>query len=113
MIILLSFRLLHHHFLLFADDSPGTSAVANATVNDNGNATNVSTFPAKIPYCSFATASVVIFFNPLTTVIESMFLFTDDTIDVSDIGIDILNIDDIMLFVFSSLNSGFVVCISS
>ena len=58
-----------------------------------------------MPYCFLAIFSVVIFFNPLTTVIESIFLFIEETIDVSEIGIDILKIDIIILFILCSLSS--------
>ena len=37
--------------LVFAEVIPGTRAVANAILNDNGNVVKVSIFPLKIPYC--------------------------------------------------------------
>ena len=36
--------------MAFADEIVGTSAVANAILNDIGRVTSVSTFPLRIPY---------------------------------------------------------------
>ena len=56
-----------------------------------GSPINVSTFPLKIPYCTFAAVSVKNVFNPLTTVIASIFLFTAEIIELKEIGIDTAN----------------------
>ena len=61
-------------------------------LKDKGSVTNVSTFPLKIPYWTFASLSDKYFFNPLTTVIESTFLFIDVNIELNDIGIATNNI---------------------
>lgn len=82
-----------------AEETAGTSAVINATLNDIGNVTNVSTLPLNIPYCALATLSVIKFFNPLTTVIESIFLLIVANTGVNDIGIDTLSISNIILLI--------------
>ena len=66
----------------------GTSAVANAMLKDNGRVVNVSTLPLNIPYCLNASLSVKKFSNFLFTVLESIFLFTDASIELKNIGID-------------------------
>ena len=79
-------------FFAFAADIVGTSAVANATLIDNGKLVSVSTFPPKIPYCAIAEFSSMNCFKLLTTVNESIFLFNDDIIAVNAIGIETYNI---------------------
>ena len=90
-------------FLAFAADIAGTKAVAKATFIDNGKLVNVSTFPPKIPYCAVAKSSDIKLLNPLTTVNESIFLFIDDIIAVSAIGIETNNIFFIIVLTLSYL----------
>lgn len=75
-------------FLAFAAEIAGTNAVAKATFIDNGRLVKVSTFPPNIPYCATATSSGKNSFKLLTTVNESIFLFTDERIAVIAIGSD-------------------------
>lgn len=75
----------------------GIKVVISATLNDIGSITSVSTFPLNIPYCIFASLSLKKFFKPLTTVIESMLLFSDPNTDIKDIGIDTVSISFIVL----------------
>ena len=89
----------------------GIKLVVSATLNDIGNITRVSTLPLNIPYWIFASFSLKKFFNPLTTVIESMLLFNDPSIEVSDIGIDTVNTSLIVLKILVYLY--FFVLISS
>ena len=84
----------------FAVVIAGTSAVANAILNDNGRDVNVSTFPLNIPYCFRASPSVKNVWSPLFTVVESIFLLIDVNIELNDIGIDT---DKILLTVFQIL----------
>ena len=74
--------------LVFAEVIPGTRAVANAILNDNGNVVKVSIFPLKIPYCFKAWLSVRNFCKPLFTVVESIFLLIEPKIELIDIGIE-------------------------
>ena len=60
----------------------GTRAVTNATFKENGRLSKLSIFPLKIPYCIFASSSVVICFKNLTIVNESIFLLNDDIKDI-------------------------------
>ena len=83
--------------MAFADEIVGTKAVENAILNDIGSVTNVSTFPLKIPYWILACSSDKNFFSPLTTVIESTFLFIVPITAPIDIGTDT---DKISLIVF-------------
>src|SRR5699024_10519371 len=73
--------------LAFAADTLGISTLENAPLNDKGNAIKVSTFPLNIPYCNFASVSVIKLFSSLTIVIESMFLLIPPKIGAIDIGI--------------------------
>ena len=86
--------------LAIALEIVGTNAVAKAILIDKGNDVNVSTFPPKIPYCAFASDSVINFLSPLTTVNESIFLLKDDIIELNDIGIETLNIFFTILLTF-------------
>ena len=86
-----------------AADTAGTKAVANATFIDNGKLVNVSTFPPNIPYCATAISSLINSFRLLTTVNESIFLFNDDIIAVSAIGIDTNSIFFIIVLILSYL----------
>ena len=70
-------------FVALAAAIAGTNAVANAMLKDNGSDVSVSTFPVNIPYCAFAISSDKKFFNPLTIVTESIFLFKDDNIEIN------------------------------
>lgn len=74
----------------------GIKLVVSATLNDIGNITRVSTLPLNIPYWILLHFHLKVF-NPLTTVIESMLLFNDPSIEVSDIGIDTVNTSSIVL----------------
>ena len=66
--------------------------IANATFIASGKLVSVSTFPPNIPYNDVAVSSAINFFRFLTTVNESIFLFIDDIIAVSVIGIDTYSI---------------------
>lgn len=81
----------------------GTKAVENATFIDKGKLVNVSTFPPSIPYCAVAMSSGINSFNDLTTVNESIFLFSDDIIAVNAIGIETYKILFIIVFTLSYL----------
>ena len=72
----------------FATEIAGTNAVANATFIESGKLVKVSTFPPNIPYCATATSSGKNSFKLLTTVKESIFLFTDERMAVIAIGSD-------------------------
>ena len=88
-------------FLAFAADIAGTNAVAKATFIESGKLVNVSTFPPKIPYCATAISSGINCFKLLTTVNESIFLFSDDIIAVKAIGIETINIFFIIVLTLS------------
>ena len=90
-------------FLAFAADIAGTNAVAKATLMDNGKLVSISTFPPKIPYCEIAISSDMNCFRLLTTVKESIFLFKDDMIAVSAIGIETNKILLMMVLTLSYL----------
>lgn len=90
-------------FLAFAADIAGTNAVAKATLIDNGKLVSISTFPPKIPYCEIAISSDMNCFKLLTTVKESIFLFKDDMIAVSAIGIETNKILLMMVLTLSYL----------
>ena len=85
------------HPIAFDAAIVGIKVVISATLNDIGSITSVSTFPLNIPYCIFASLSLKKFFKPLTTVIESMLLFSDPNTDIKDIGIDTVSISFIVL----------------
>ena len=87
----------------FTDAIVGTKAVANAIFSESGTAVNASTFPANIPYCIFALASVIKVFKPLTTVIASIFFVITDISELRDIGIDTDNIVFIISFILYAL----------
>ena len=73
-------------FFAFAAAIAGTNAVENATFIDKGKLVKVSTLPPNIPYWLTASSAGKNSFKLLTTVKESMFLFTDDNIAVKAIG---------------------------
>lgn len=89
--------------MAFADEMVGTNAVENAILKDIGSVTKVSTFPLKIPYWILACSSDKNFFKPLTTVIESTFLFIVPIIAPIDIGIDTDNISLIVFLILVGL----------
>ena len=99
-ILLLAVRV---SFFVINADTDGTSAVANAILNDNGSVASVSTFPDNIPYCAFATESGKNFFNPFTTVTMSTILDNVDIIALSVIGIETTKILFTILFTLSCL----------
>ena len=92
-------------FFALANEIAGTSAVANAILNDSGSEVKVSTFPLKIPYCIFASCSLIKLLSPLTTVVESIFLFIEDKIALNEIGAATYNI----FFTILSILSFFVI----
>ena len=73
-------------FFAIDADTAGTNAVAKATLKDKGNVINVSTFPLKMPYCTFALAASINVFNPLTTVMASIFLLIADIIELKELS---------------------------
>ena len=90
-------------FFALAAAIAGTKAVANAIFIESGKLVRVSTFPLNIPYCIFASASGKNSFSPLTTVNESIFLFSEDIIADSAIGIDTNNIFLTIIIILSFL----------
>ena len=78
--------------LAFAAAIAGTNAVEKATLIDNGKLVKVSTFPPNIPYWLTASSAGKNSFKLLTTVKESIFLLTDDSIAVNAIGKETNNI---------------------
>ena len=90
-------------FLAFAAAIAGTNAVENATFIDSGKLVNVSTLPPNIPYWLTASSAGKNSFKLLTTVNESIFLFTDDNIAVNAIGNETHKIFFIMLLLLSYL----------
>ena len=90
-------------FFATAPEIAGTSAVANAILNENGSITNVSTLPFKIPYCSNAFSSPIILFSILTTVSASMVFVVAENKAHKLIGIDTSNILFMILIVLSLL----------
>lgn len=97
------FTIVFLSFLALAAEIAGTNAVEKATFIDSGKLVSISTFPPSIPYCANASFSGKNSFKLLTTVNESMFLFNDDIIAVSAIGIDTINILFIIVFTLSYL----------
>ena len=90
-------------FLALAAAIAGTRAVENATFIANGKFVNVSTFPPSIPYCAVAISSGIKFFNDLTTVNESIFLFIYENIAVKAIGAETISILFIIVLTLSCL----------
>ena len=89
-------------FLALAAAIAGTNAVENATFIESGKLVKVSTFPPNIPYWLTASSAGKNSFKLLTTVNESMFLFTDDNIAVNAIGNE-TSLNDLKLVVSENI----------